>query len=109
MNITQKNVSILPNVKFAEIFPYMERAKVTLNVMPWFKDGTHDRIFNSLLHNSCPITDTSKWLLENLEPDKECANYSLERLDSLPEKLYEMLMYSDRHEQIVLNGQRKVK
>ncbi len=65
------NVTALPGCKFAEVFPYMERAKITLTVMPWFKAGSHERIFNALLHNSCPLTDPSTWLTKHLLPNVE--------------------------------------
>lgn len=102
------NVTILPGTNFTGVFPYMEKAMITLNVMPWFKSGTHDRIFNALLHSSCPLTDESTWLLEHLEEDRECAYYSLEELEKLPAKIYEILNSPDLWENIIKNGRKKV-
>lgn len=102
------NVTVLPGTSFAGIFPYMERAKITLTVMPWFKAGTHDRNFNALMHFSCPLTDTSSWMLKNFKPDKECAYYSLEHLDELPYVVYRLLNHPELQELIVVNGRRKV-
>ncbi len=103
-----KNVRIMPGTVFTGIFPYMEKSNITLNVMPWFKAGTHDRIFNALLHNSCPLTDKSTWLVEHLEENVECAYYSLEELDELPDQIYRILNDPDLQRKIIRNGRKKV-
>lgn len=103
-----KNVTIMPSTDFTGIFPYMEKSNITLNVMPWFKAGTHDRIFNALLHNSCPLTDTSTWLVEHLKEDVECAYYSLEDLERLPDQIYKILDDRELQRKIIQNGRKKV-
>lgn len=103
-----KNVTIMPGTAFTGIFPFMEKANITLNVMPWFKAGTHDRIFNALLHNSCPLTDKSTWLVEHLEENVECAYYSLEELDKLPNQIYGILNDPNLQRKIIRNGREKV-
>ncbi|MCM1302692.1 MAG: glycosyltransferase [Lachnospiraceae bacterium] len=102
------NVTIGGGRSFEEIFPYMERAKITLTVMPWFKAGTHDRIFNALMHYSCPLTDDSSWLLEHFKPDEECAYYSLKRLEDIPYKIYQLLNHPEMQQRIISNGRDKV-
>ncbi|MCM1560746.1 MAG: glycosyltransferase [Butyrivibrio sp.] len=102
------NVTIEGGRSFEEIFPYMERAKITLTVMPWFKAGTHDRIFNALMHYSCPLTDDSSWLLEHFKPDEECAYYSLKHLEDIPYKIYQLLNHSEMQQRIISNGRDKV-
>lgn len=60
------NVHIINDrIPFKDTLPVMAKAKINLNIMPWFKDGTHDRIFNILLQGSLPLTDKSKWLEDN--------------------------------------------
>lgn len=102
------NVTIEGGRSFEEIFPYMERAKITLTVMPWFKAGTHDRIFNALMHYSCPLTDDSSWLLEHFKPDEECAYYSLKHLEDIPYKIYQLLNHPEMQQRIISNGRDKV-
>ncbi len=102
------NVTIIPGVSFSEVFSYMEDARITLNVMPWFKAGSHDRIFNTLMHYSCPLTDPSSWLLKNLEPDKECVYYSLEKPEELPGIVFKLLNDPIWQQSIVEKGRDKV-
>lgn len=107
-NSIPKSIQVNPGITFGEVFEYMERAEITLTVMPWFKAGTHDRIFNSLLHNSCPLTDESSWLLEHLVPDEDCAYYSLKNLNELPWKVFSLLNHPEEREKIIRNGSKKV-
>lgn len=102
------NVTILPPTNFVGVFPYMQKAQITLTVMPWFKAGTHDRIFNSLMHYSCPLTDGSSWLFDNFIENKECAYYSLEHLDKLPEQIDYLLYHVEERDKIIKNGRKKV-
>ena len=104
----RKNVTIVQKLSFVEMFPYMEQSKITLTVMPWFKAGSHERILNSLMHYSCPLTDESSWLLKHFAPDEECAYYSLRQLDALPDTVYNLLNHPEKMNHIVHNGREKV-
>lgn len=42
------NVRILPAIGYTRVFQYMEETEIVLNVMPWFKARSHERIFNFL-------------------------------------------------------------
>ncbi len=58
----------------------MNRAKITLNVMPWFKNGAHDRVFNAMLNGSVSLTDGSVYLDEEVLCDDNCIKYDLKML-----------------------------
>ncbi len=82
-------------------------AKVSLNVMPWFKDGAHDRVFNSCANGAAVLTDKSIYLNEVLEDGTEACYYELTDMDALP-ALAERLL-KDREYRLTLaqEGQRK--
>lgn len=67
------------------------RAKISLNVMPWFKDGAHDRVFNSMLNGAVCFTDWSRYLREELEDGKDVMFYELDALEELPERIQNLL------------------
>lgn len=69
----------------------ISKAKISLNVMPWFKDGAHDRIYNSMLNGAVCLTDPSKYLLEHLTNEKDVIYYSLGQLDRLPVMISNLL------------------
>lgn len=72
----------------------ISKAKISLNVMPWFKDGAHDRVFNSMLNGAVCVTDWSKYMTEILEDNQDVVFYELAELSSLPDKIRALL--SDR-------------
>lgn len=98
------NLVLKPSVSFHDVFLWMDRAKITLMVLPWFKAGTHERFFNALLHGSCPLTDPSTWLLEHFPENDAACYYSLEHLEELPERLITLLKEDARRSEIVCRG-----
>lgn len=105
---TQRLNILGDRIPFKETFNYMENAKINLNVMPCFKGGTHDRIFNSLLLKSVALTDTSTWLEENFTDEKDIAFYSIGELDKLPEKVNRLLDNDEMSKEIAKMGSIKV-
>ena len=95
-------------VPYAQTLSYMADAKINLNVMPWFKSGTHDRIFNTLLQHSLPLTDRSSWIDENFTDGQDIAMYDLKHLDRLPAIAESLLHDPDKAEAIIQNGYEKV-
>lgn len=61
-----------------------QQTKVSLNVMPWFKDGAHDRVFHSILNEAVCVTDSSKYLEEELKDGMGLRYYDLKHLEMLP-------------------------
>lgn len=79
-----ENLTFTPDLLSLECLRAISQSKLSLNVMPWFKDGAHDRIFNSMLNGAVCITDHSKYLDEILTPDKNIVFYDLKQLEMLP-------------------------
>lgn len=94
-------------IPYRETFPYMADARINLNVMPGFKQGTHDRIFNTLLQQSVPLTDSSGWIKENFTDGVDIALYDLEHLEQLPGIAEWLLSNQELAEGIIENGYRK--
>lgn len=104
----------LPNVRriddripYGDTLAYMGDARINLNVMPGFKKGTHDRIFNTLLQHSVPLTDPSSWIRENFTDGVDIALYDLDRLKQLPEIAERLLTDERLAERIIETGYRK--
>ncbi len=73
---------------------HMADAKLSLNVMPWFKNGIHDRILSSMLNKSISITDSSKYIEENFGKE-EFILYSLDHIKELPTIIRDALKNED--------------
>ena len=108
-SVTYPNVHwIEGQVPYVKTLDYMADAKINLNVMPWFKAGTHDRIFNTLLQHSLPLTDSSRWLAEHFTDGKDIVLYDLDHLERLPEIVPGLLADSLRAEEMIQRGYEKV-
>lgn len=79
-------------------------AKVSLNVMPWFKDGAHDRVFNSILNGAVCLTDPSCYLEEELHEGEGVCYVALQDMDALPEKVKDLLQNDSERNEIVRRG-----
>lgn len=88
----EKNLELLGN------------AKISLNIMPWFKDGSHERIFNSVINGALCITDPSKYIQEIFTNRESIILYSLDRLNELPDIIKELLENQAEAEKIANNG-----
>lgn len=85
------------------------QSKISLNVMPWFRDGAHDRIFNSMLNGALCLTDSSVYLDEILHDKTDCRIYSTAHLEELPDMVYGLLANPPRLQEIIDNGYRLAK
>lgn len=73
-----ENLIMLGQLNSEQCLEYMSRSKVVINIMPWFKKGAHDRIFNGMLQGCAVVTDSSEYLDEVLESGRDFAEYILE-------------------------------
>ena len=91
LHCRHENIECTGQVNSERCLAELSRAKVSLNVMPWFKDGSHDRVFNSMLNGAVCISDHSKTLDEHFQDGEDIAFYSLDNIDDLP-KIYDSLI-----------------
>lgn len=87
-----------------ECLQVISESKISLNVMPWFKAGAHDRIFNSQLNGAVCLTDGSTYLHEQLTDKKDCIFYSLNQSNDLPKMVSDLLANLPLMEEIAANG-----
>ena len=83
------------------------RAKVSLNIMTWHKDGFTERIANAMLQKSVVVTDRTAYLEENFVNGKELLMFDLRHLKELPEQINGLLYDEKRRSEIAENGYKK--
>ena len=91
-------------VDSAKCLQMIQLSKCSLNVMPWFKDGAHDRVFNTLLNGSLLITDSSVYLKEILHPGDDCIMYDLETIEEMPGQVKQMLQDTGKLQETIDKG-----
>lgn len=71
----------------------MKKARVCLNVQPWFKAGIHDRIITAMGQGSCVMSDSTPWLQKIFGEKESIFFYQLEQGDQVPELYFQMMKY----------------
>lgn len=84
-------------------------AKISLNIMPWFKEGFQERIAAAMLSGTVAVTDESIYIQDNFTDGKELVLYSLENLEVLPVKVKWLLEHPDEAEKIAVTGKERAK
>lgn len=80
-----QNLMIMNSLDSVGCLKKLCQTKLSLNVMPWFKDGAHDRIFNTMLNGAVCLTDSSIYLNDILRDNVNSSIYELAQMDRLPE------------------------
>ena len=102
-----ENIHIHESVASKEINQITGNAKISLNSMPWFKNGAHDRIFTAMLNGAVSVTDPSKYLIERFENAKDIVFYDLTNMDVMVENIRFLLEHPKMAAEIADNGRKK--
>ena len=78
----------------------ISEAKISLNVMPWFKRGSHDRIYSSMQNGAVCVTDPSAYLTKHFTDSDMLRYYDLKNLSALPDIVTGLLEHPDTMQQI---------
>lgn len=103
-----KNVTLHPAVSFEESLTIIKQSKICLNSMPFFKNGTHERIFSSLACGSLPITTDNLWIRDNFEHGKDLLIYPPNYKGEVNDMVNSYLANPAKREQVVITGREKV-
>lgn len=94
------NVHIHHRVSSAECIRLMADAKIVINFMPWFKDGSHERIYNAMLNGAVCLTDPNSFLEEYHKDLDTITYFHLNDLKEAPDKIDLLLNRPDLWEGI---------
>lgn len=103
----QKPENIIQNgsqISSGECVKAVRNAKIALNIMPWFKDGAHDRVFTAMLQKTVALTDDSRYLREEFTDGEDIVFFSLEERGQLPDKIHMLLRNEEKTMEIAENG-----
>lgn len=117
--IHRPNVSYGGRIPAEEVVAKMQNAKIVLSTMTWFKDGTHDRVFNGMLQGAVAVSDTSEYMKEEFcgfcdethpeEDNRELVFFELEALYKLPAQVQKLLDNPEAAQRIADRGYAKAK
>lgn len=98
-----KNKNRLSHTEYSDTHVCLKaisEAKISLNVMPWFKRGSHDRIYSSMQNGAVCVTDPSEYLTKHFADGDLLRYYSLKKLSALPDIVTGLLDQPDTMQQI---------
>ncbi len=105
MQVSNKShLRIHGKVEYQESLEIVADSKISLNVMPWFKEGSHDRVFSAMLCGAICVTDASEYLKETCQNQENILFYDLENLKQLPEMVSAILEDNEKGKRIALAG-----
>lgn len=102
------NLVLVGAVDFEKTADMMADSKIVLNVMPWFKDGLHDRVPTTMWNGSVCVTDTSVYIEEHFKNGEELVTFRLSEIDKLPHMVRNLLEDVEGADKIARAGQKKV-
>lgn len=105
---SRKNITIHPPVSYAESLEVMKKSKICLNSNPFFKYGSHERIFNALAFGCLPITMDNLFVRKAFEIGKELDIYLPGKWEEVNEKVQNYLSNEWLRSEIAEAGRVKV-
>jgi len=99
-----ENIINAGGVNSQKCLEVINQSKISLNVMPWFKDGAHDRIFNSMLNGALSLSDDSIYLREQFCDRKDIMFFDLAHTDKIPYITEEILRSEEWMVDMANNG-----
>lgn len=104
----QDHIVVHPPLPFLQVPEVLRRSKCCLNSMPFFQDGSHERVLMALACGSIAITSPSRWLEEQFTSGEELWVYTPETSATIEEELCHMVADEQRRFQYAENGFAKV-
>ena len=100
-----ENLNIREEVPAERSLEVYENSKISLNFMTWHKAGLTERMANIMLAGAVLLTDCTDGFSEGAGED--FVDFKLSDIDSLPEKIKELLKNDSLLNKIALNGRKR--
>jgi spore maturation protein CgeB len=92
------------SVPFDRMQEICKQVKFVLNVQPWLKSGTQERVFNAMLCGAIAVTDETDYLREQTVDERDLLLYNLDHLEQLPDKLRYYMEHEEEAQRIAASG-----
>ena len=92
-----ENIENMGNVDSITCLKAMANARVSLNIMPWFKKGGHDRVYNTCLNGALCLSDTSEALKRQFTDGKDIVFFDLKSINDIKDGIAEKYAYLYEH------------
>ena len=104
----QTNVTVHPPVMFKEGLEILKRSKIILNSTPYFRDGSHERVFYGLASGCVAFTGESRYLHEQFDDGQGILFYQSMNRGDVNTRIDELLAHEKTREEMAAEGQQIV-
>lgn len=101
------NLKIHQEISFDESLAVYGKARISLNIMSWHKDGRTERVANSMLNSALVVSDKSKHLCETYSDGEDIILFDLEDIQSLPARVKSILENPSRIDEMATKARIK--
>lgn len=95
---------ISENMTYNEVLECMGNSKMVLNVFPWFKDGSHERVTSALLNGAVCLSDQNEYTKRFLNNEVSAILYDRNEPKRLAKKIKYYLQHEDEANKIAERG-----
>jgi len=99
-----KHAKIHREIPFNLTFTIFAKTKLSVNIMPNFKAGAHDRIFSSQLNGAAVLTDSTDMINKEYKDSESILLFDLNNMDGLASKIDYILDKPDMLKKIAQAG-----
>lgn len=99
-----KNAVIHKEIPFNLTFTVFAKSKISVNIMPGFKAGSHDRVFSAQLNGAVSLTDPTTLLLDEYKDNENILFFDLDNIDDVTDKVNSSLSDLDALKKIAQAG-----
>ncbi len=105
---SQPNVTLHDSVSFEDSYAIMKQCKICLNSNPFFKNGSHERVFNSYVLGAVPLTSDNLFMREQFEVGNEILLHQNRELDLVNAQVNDLLANETKRQEMANRGRDKV-
>lgn len=103
-----KPVTIFKEMSNLEAEKFQCASKFAINVLPWFKNGPHDRIYTSILCDAVVLTDKNEYLEKEFKNKESILFYDRNNMEQIPELLNYYIKNEEERFKIYRSGKKLV-
>lgn len=94
------------NMSYEEVLDCIGNSKIVLNVFPWFKNGSHERVTSALLNGAICLSDQNEYTKKYLKDESSAILYDRNNPQNIAKKIRYYLEHQDEAEEIAQNGKK---
>lgn len=102
------HATIHPPVSYDAVPDLLQRSKIALNSMLFFRDGSHERALDSLACGCLPLCSYSLWLKEQFSCGQELLLYPPQGYEAAVEQVADLLNNEQKRALLAESGKEKV-